>query len=128
MGCSSSVPAYLPSPAPDGARCRTGISGVSLDYLLEFTQKNGGQKLAGWSSLEVCEHVIKPMTLHTGYVTPLPSACFCDFLPLPSACFCDILRRYRATDGQSAAHMLEMAFDTRPGHIQRAHWFVTCDV
>jgi hypothetical protein len=117
MGCSSSVPAYLPSPAPDGARCRTGISGVSLDYLLEFTQKNGGQKLAGWSSLEVCEHVIKPMTLHTGYVTPLPSACICD-----------ILRRYGATGGQSAAHMLEMAFDTRPGHVQRAHWFVTCDV
>ncbi len=103
MGCSSSVATKEPQSDPGIAHVSKtkGIKGVSLEYLAEFANKCGVQQLAGMTCFDVCERVIKPMTLRVGY---------------------------KATGGQSVAHMLDVAFDTRPGNVQRAHWCVTCDV
>jgi hypothetical protein len=95
MGCSSSVAAKDPLHDNGSAHLSKAINGVSLDYLVEFAKNSGGQLLAGMNCHDVCELVIKPMTLRTGY---------------------------KATGGQSVAHMLDAAFDTRPGDVQRACW------
>jgi hypothetical protein len=36
-----------------------------------------------------------------------------------------VLPGYLVTTGQSVASMLAAAYDTPPGHVQRAHWHVT---
>ena len=95
MGCSSSVP--VSKPLPPKQACNRGVTGVSLDYLLDFVKKSGGQQLAGMTCCDVCDRVIKPMTLRAGY---------------------------GSTAGQSVAQMLELAFDTRAGDVQTAYWYV----
>ncbi len=70
---------------------------MSLEYLEDFVKKNGSQQLGGLSCYDVCNFVIKPMTLSTGY---------------------------GATTGRSVVHMLDTAFDTRPSDVQPAHWHV----
>lgn len=39
------------------------VLGVSLDYLLDFVHKTGAQQLAGLTCYDVCERMIKPMTV-----------------------------------------------------------------
>jgi tetratricopeptide (TPR) repeat protein len=94
MGCGLSVSAR--EMVQSASECRI-INGVSLDYLSDFVQKNGGEQLAGFTCQDVCDAVIKPMTLRSGY---------------------------RSTTGQSVVQMLESAFDTSPGDVKRANWYV----
>ena len=95
MGCSTSIRVAKPLPSSKGLQ--RDVVGVSLDYLLQFVKKNGGQQLAGMTCCDVCDRVIKPMTLRAGY---------------------------GSTTGQSVSQMLELAYDTRPGDVQKAHWYV----
>ena len=63
MGCSSSVPVSKAPPARANTRSMDDVLGVSLDYLLDFVHKTGAQKLAGLTCYDVCERMIKPMTV-----------------------------------------------------------------
>lgn len=104
MGCSSSVPIANRTPGAASDTSHRGgrsIHGVSLEYLEDFVKKNGNQQLAGLSCYDVCNLVIKPMTLSTGY---------------------------GSTTGRSVVHMLDTAFDTRPSDVQPAHWHVLSSV
>ena len=59
MGCSSSVPVSRALPA----RGIDDVIGVSLDYISDFVKKSGVQQLAGMTCYDVCERLIKPMTV-----------------------------------------------------------------
>jgi hypothetical protein len=63
MGCSSSVPVSSAPPARGNSRSIDDVMGVSLDYILDFVRKTGAQQLAGLTCYDVCQRLIKPMTV-----------------------------------------------------------------
>jgi hypothetical protein len=98
MGCSSSVAINgLNVPVAPSQRDGKDVLGVSLEYLQDFVKKIGCQRLVGLTCHNVCDCMIKPMTLHSAY---------------------------GATTGQSVARSLHAAFDTRAGDVQAANWYV----
>lgn len=98
MGCSSSVAINrLSVPVAPSQRGSKDVLGVSLEYLQDFVKKIGCQLLGGLTCHDVCDAMIKPMTLRTAY---------------------------GATTGQSVARSLHAAFDTRAGDVQAANWYV----
>ena len=72
MGCSSSVPVNKAPPARGNTRNIDDVLGVSLDYILDFVHKTGAQQLAGLTCYDVCERMIKPMTVRRRVLNIIP--------------------------------------------------------